>query len=108
MRDYEIAVVIPTLKEDKFISRCIYSVITQSYPFADMDVVAVVDGGSKDKTRGIVPWYQQKYSNIKFVNTPGQIQSIAYNIGVKESDAPYIVQLDAHATSYNETAIVED
>ena len=100
---YTVAVVIPTLNEEKFIACCLDSVIAQSYPFADMDVM-VVDGGSKDKTSEIVSGYQQKYSNIRFIHNPGRIQSIAFNIGAKESEAPYIVRLDAHAT-YNKTYI---
>lgn len=101
--NYKVAVVIPTLNEEKFIARCLDSVISQSYPFADMDVM-VVDGGSKDRTKDIVEGYKQKYSNIRFINNPGRIQSIAFNIGVKNSDAPYIVRLDAHAT-YNKVYI---
>ena len=97
--NYKVAVVIPTLNEEKFIARCLDSVIAQSYPFNDMDVM-VVDGGSKDRTKDIVEEYKRKYQNIRFLNNPGRIQSIAFNIGVQSSDAPYIVRLDAHAT-YN-------
>lgn len=97
--NYKVAVVIPTLNEEKFIARCLDSVIAQSYPFNDMDVM-VVDGGSKDRTKDIVEEYKRKYQNIRFLNNPGRIQSIAFNIGVHSSDAPYIVRLDAHAT-YN-------
>lgn len=103
MKNYKIAVVIPTLNEEKFIARCLDSVIAQSYQFEDMDVM-VVDGGSKDRTQSIVDGYINKYSNIRFINNPGRIQSIAFNIGVKESTAPYIVRLDAHAT-YNKVYI---
>lgn len=93
---YSVAVVIPTLNEEKFIARCLDSVIAQSYPFDEMDVM-VVDGGSKDCTKEIVEEYIEKYPNIRFLNNPGRIQSIAFNIGVKNSDAPYLVRLDAHA-----------
>ena len=100
---YKVAVVIPTLNEEKFIARCLDSVISQSYPFEDMDVM-VVDGGSKDRTKEIVEEYKRKHQNIRFLNNPGRIQSIAFNIGVKSSDAPYIVRLDAHAL-YNKDYI---
>lgn len=93
---FKVAIIIPTLNEEKFISQCLDSVINQSYPFAEMDVM-VVDGGSKDKTREIVNGYHNKYRNIRLVDNPGRIQSIAFNIGVKNSTAPYIVRLDAHA-----------
>ena len=100
---YNIAVIIPTLNEEKFIARCLDSVIAQSYPFAEMDVM-VIDGGSKDRTREIVEEYRMNYKNIRFIHNPGRIQSIAFNIGVKNSDAPYIIRLDAHAT-YNKVYI---
>lgn len=93
---YKVAVIIPTLNEEKFIARCLDSVIAQSFPFADMDVM-VVDGGSSDRTNEIVDEYCKKYTNIRFIPNPGKIQSVAFNIGVKHSDAPYIVRLDAHA-----------
>ena len=93
---YKTAVIIPTLNEEKFIARCLDSVICQSYPFEDMDVM-VIDGGSKDRTIEIVQEYQKKYSNIRVLNNPGRIQSIAFNIGIQSSTAPYIVRLDAHA-----------
>lgn len=93
---YKTAVIIPTLNEEKFIARCLDSVICQSYPFEDMDVM-VIDGGSKDRTIEIVREYQKKYSNIRVLNNPDRIQSIAFNIGIQSSTAPYIVRLDAHA-----------
>lgn len=94
--DFSVAIVIPTLNEEKFIARCLDSVIAQTFPFSNMDVM-VVDGGSIDNTHEIVNNYQKKYNNIRLINNPGRIQSIAFNIGVKESKAPYIVRLDAHA-----------
>ena len=94
--NYKVAVVIPTLNEEKFIARCLDSVIAQSYPFNDMDVM-VVDGGSKDRTKEIVTAYNKKHPNIRLLTNPRRIQSIAFNIGVQNSSAPYIVRLDAHA-----------
>lgn len=100
---YKVAVIIPTLNEEKFIAGCLESVIEQSYPIEEMDVM-VVDGGSGDQTREIVNQYHKRYENIRLLNNPGRIQSIAFNIGVRESIAPYIVRLDAHAL-YNKDYI---
>ena len=96
MNNNKVAVIIPTLNEESFIARCLDSVIAQSYPFEDMDVM-VIDVGSTDRTIEIIQEYKLKYSNIRFLNNPGRIQSIAFNIGVQNSTAPYIVRLDAHA-----------
>ena len=92
----KVAIIIPTLNEENFIAKCLDSVIDQSYPIGQMDVM-VVDGGSTDRTRNIVAGYSEKYPNIRLLHNPGKIQSIAFNIGVRNSDAPFIVRLDAHA-----------
>lgn len=98
---YKVAVIIPTLNEELFIENCLASVMEQTFPFEEMDVM-VVDGGSKDRTREIVQRISECHPNVRLIENPGRIQSIAFNIGVKSSSAPYVVRLDAHATYNNE------
>lgn len=97
----KIAVIIPTLNEERFIGKCLDCVINQTISIEDMDVM-VVDGGSVDKTPEIIGEYHQRYASIRFITNPGKIQSIAFNIGVKQSTAPYIIRLDAHALYNND------
>ena len=96
MKEYKVAIIIPTLNEERFIAKCIESVINQSFPLEEMDIL-VVDGGSIDKTREIVFELGRRYTNIRLLDNPGRIQSIAFNIGVHNSIAPYVIRLDAHA-----------
>ena len=107
MNNYNVAVVIPTLNEEKFIAKCIDCLITQTFPFKNIDLM-VVDGGSVDKTYEIVESYQKQYQNIRYIHNPKKIQSVAFNIGVAESSAPVVIRLDAHAiynTDYIEKCI---
>ena len=97
--NYEVAIIIPTLNEERFISRCLDSIINQSFVFEKMDIM-VIDGGSTDRTENIVRNYQKYYKNIRFLHNDKKIQSVAFNIGIKNSNAPYIIRLDAH-TEYN-------
>ena len=46
-KEFKVAVVIPTLNEEKFIEQCLESVMQQTLPFEEMDVM-VVDGGKID------------------------------------------------------------
>lgn len=94
--NYEVAIIIPTLNEERFISRCLNSIIKQTYEFEKMDVM-IIDGGSNDKTKDIVAKYQKSHQNIRFIENKKKIQSVAFNIGIKNSTAPYIIRLDAHA-----------
>lgn len=101
--NYRVAIIIPTLNEETFISDCLDSVIGQSFPIDQMEVL-VIDGGSSDNTQSIVLEYHKQYSNINLYNNPAKIQSVAFNIGLDKSSAPYIIRLDAHAT-YNKDYI---
>ncbi len=92
----KVAIVIPTLNEEKFICGVIESVISQSYPFHDIDLM-IVDGGSTDKTCSIVNDFSERYSNIRLINNPKRIQSAAFNIAIVNSSAPIIIRMDAHA-----------
>lgn len=92
----EVTVIIPTLNEEKFIEKCLDSVIKQTYPFQYMELF-VIDGGSSDRTCEIVYALSQKHPNIYLLRNVHKIQSVAFNIGVKKSSAPYIIRLDAHA-----------
>lgn len=91
-----VAVIIPTLNEEKHIEACLDSVRRQTYPFKDMDIM-VVDGGSRDRTQDIVKEYGKRYPNVRLIVNPKRIQSAAFNLGVANSTSPYIVRLDAHA-----------
>lgn len=94
--DKDIAIIIPTLNEERFIARCLDSLIVQTVPFETMDVM-VIDGGSRDRTEAIVAAYAQRYVNIRFLHNEKKIQSAAFNVGVACSTATFIVRLDAHA-----------
>ena len=93
----EVVIIIPTLNEESFIEKCLESLFRQTFPFEKMDVI-VIDGGSKDRTLEIVKGIQSKWNNIRLIHNPKRIQSVAFNLGVQNSDAPFIIRLDAHVT----------
>lgn len=92
----EVALVIPTLNEEKYIQSCLESAIKQTYPFDNVDVV-VADGGSTDRTCEIVTEMSCKWKNIRLIHNPKKIQSCAFNLGVSITTAPFVLRMDAHA-----------
>lgn len=100
---YTVAVIVPTYNEEYYIEKCIKSIFAQTYPSSQMDIM-VIDGRSTDATRKIVQALAEKWPNVRLLDNPGKIQSIAFNIGIANSSAPYIIRLDAHA-EYNEKYI---
>lgn len=96
-KDINVSVVMPVYNEEKFIAKCIDSLLLQDYPKDDMEWI-FVDGCSKDKTVDIINEYAQKYPDlIKVYNNPDKIVPFAMNIGISNSVGKYIVRLDAHA-----------
>ena len=92
-----VSVVMPVYNEEKYIEKCIDSLLLQDYPIDKMEWI-FVDGCSKDKTVEILNGYREKYpSLIRVYNNPNKIVPYAMNIGIAASQGKYIVRLDAHA-----------
>ena len=91
-----LTIICPIYNEEKYIGRCIESIMQQDYPKEDMEVL-FVDGMSKDRTREIIASYQSKCPYLRVLDNPHQIVPPAMNIGIREAKGDIIVRLDAHA-----------
>ena len=91
-----LSVIMPIYNEEKYIARCIDSILAQDYPKDDMEVI-LVDGMSKDGTRKIVADYAAQYPFIHLVDNPQRIVPPAMNIGIRAAKGDVIIRLDAHA-----------
>lgn len=92
-----VSVVIPVYNEERYIEKCIDSLLLQDYPNNNMEWI-FVDGCSTDNTMNLLEQYHVKYpSLIKIINNPKQIVPCAMNCGIRASEGMYIVRMDAHA-----------
>lgn len=98
-----VSIIIPCRDEEKYIVRCLDSIIAQNYPKDNLEIL-VVDGGSTDGTKETVKEYIQKYSFMKLLNNPRRAVPIALNIGIKEVKGEVIMRMDAH-NSYEKNYI---
>ncbi len=87
-----ISVIIPVYNSEKFLKKCIDSIINQS--FSDYEVI-LVDDGSNDNSGLICDWYQSRYSNIKAIHGNNGGPSIARNEAVKFSKGELITFIDS-------------
>ena len=92
-----LSVICPIYNEEKYIRQCIDSVLSQDYPYNDLEVL-FVDGMSTDCTRAIVTEYTKQYSHIRLIDNPHKIVPRAMNIGIHASKGNIIIRLDAHAS----------
>lgn len=90
-----LSVVCPVFNEEKYIGKCIESILHQDYPQSDLEVF-FIDGMSTDKTSELISGYSSKYSFIKLLNNPNRTVPYAMNIGIKASSGQTIIRLDGH------------
>ena len=88
----KISIIIPSYNEEKNISRCLDSVMNQT--FSDFEVLCV-DDGSNDKTYDIIKKYSEKDSRIIPMKNPNKGVSSARNFGIENANGDYIGFVDS-------------
>lgn len=91
-----VSIIIACRNEEKYIGKCLDSILSQDYPKENLEVL-VVDGMSEDKTREIVRNYSEKYPFIKLLENLKKFTNFAFNIGMKVSRGEIIMIMGAHA-----------
>jgi glycosyltransferase involved in cell wall biosynthesis len=90
-----VSVIIPVYNEERFISDCLQSIISQDYRQNELEVICV-DGMSTDNTRRLILDFAERYHYIKLLENPNRIVSHALNAGIKASSGDVIIRIDAH------------
>lgn len=92
----KIAVIVPTLNEEKHIAACLQSLISGIRGYAG-DIL-VLDGGSRDRTCAIVSDIASRHPEVRLIPNPARLQSAGVNLGAQSSpDATILIRADAHA-----------
>ena len=91
-----LSVICPIYNEEKYIAKCIESILAQDYPKDKLEVI-FADGMSTDRTREIISEYTSKYSWIRLIDNPKRIVPPALNAAIQASKGEIIMRLDAHA-----------
>lgn len=90
-----LTIVIPAYNIEKYISRCLESLINQTYPYLE---IIVVNDGSTDSTPDILNEYVKKDKRIKVIHKLNEGVSIARLEGMKQATGIYIGFVDGDDT----------
>jgi len=91
-----VSVIVPCRNEEKFITKCLNSIIQQDYPHEKMEIL-VIDGMSEDKTRQIAKKISQRNPIVELLDNPKKITPAAFNLGIKNAKGDVIIIMGAHA-----------
>ena len=87
-----VSIIIPAYNSEKFIRRCLDSVVNQIYKNIE---IIVVDDASTDNTEKIIKEYAEKDNRIKIVNKENGGLSSARNEGLKYVTSDYVGFVDS-------------
>lgn len=87
-----VSVIVPIYNAEKYLNRCIESIINQIYTKIE---IILVNDGSTDKTKDICNTYKLLDNRIKVINQKNMGVSKARNRGIIESTGKYILFLDS-------------
>jgi len=91
-----VTTIIPMCNEERYITRCLDSVLTNDYQKGRLETLAI-DGMSTDRSRDIVQDYANRYPFLHLLDNPKRIVPAALNIGIREAKGEIIIRMDAHA-----------
>ena len=92
MQNYLISIIIPIYNGDKYIRRCLESILSQSY---DNYEVLMINDGSTDDTETICRSYSKRDSRFKYYKKANGGVSSARNFALKKCKGKYISFIDA-------------
>ncbi len=88
-----ISVIVPVYNVEKYIDRCIQSILTQTY--SDYEII-LIDDGSVDRSGDICDKYANSYAKIRVIhNETNQGLAEVRNIGIREAKGRYIQFVDS-------------
>lgn len=89
--NYKISVIIPVYNAEKYLKKCLDSVINQTLD--DVEIICINDG-STDNSLNILNEYNKKYKNFKLINQENKGVIYTRIKGYKNATGEYIAWLD--------------
>lgn len=88
----KVSVIVPAYNAEKYIARCVESIISQSYH--NLEII-IVDDGSMDDTTRICSAYVQEDERVALYCNSNHGVSFARNFGIEHATGDYIMFVDA-------------
>ena len=88
----KVSVIIPVYKVEKYLNKCIESVVNQTYQ--NLEII-LVDDGSPDSCPKICDEWAEKDGRIKVIHKLNEGQSVARNAGLKIFTGDYLTFVDS-------------
>lgn len=92
MNNALVSIIVPVYNAERFLARCIESILNQSYKNIE---VLLINDGSKDNSGDICEYYAKKDNRVKVIHQKNSGPSVARNVGIEQSKGEYIQFVDS-------------
>lgn len=92
MNSYKISIIIPVYNVEKYLNRCVESIINQTYKNIE---IILVDDGSPDKSSEICDEWVLYDQRIKTIHRKNGGQSAARNTGIQSATGDFVTFVDS-------------
>lgn len=100
--EYKATVIIPVYNVEKYLPACLDSLLEQTIPQEEMEVLMINDG-SPDGSLEICERYAAEHENFKVISQENRGVSVARNAGILSAKGKYLFYLDGDDTLSPET-----
>lgn len=91
-RETLISVLIPVYNDEKYISLCFDSILSQTYTNLD---ILIIDDGSSDGSACICDNYAEKDKRIRVIHKKNEGQAVARNLAINLANGEYLIFVDS-------------
>lgn len=91
-----VSIIMPMRNEEKYIGRCLDSVLANDYPAERMEII-IADGMSDDASPQVVRRYAEQHPHIRLLDNPKRIIPSALNVGIQAAQGEIVIRMDCHA-----------
>lgn len=96
MNEVELSVIIPVYNTEKYIERCLSSVVNAVTKLKEKSEIIIVNDGSPDNSESIIKKFIEKYPNlIKYYKKENAGLADTKNFGIRHSSGKYLSFIDS-------------
>ena len=92
MERKKVSIIVPVYNTEKYIDRCIQSILSQNY--SDIELILINDG-STDSSGTICEKYSKEYKNVIYKYQENSGVSVARNTGIELATGEYVAFVDS-------------
>ncbi len=97
-----LSIIVPVYNVEKYLSKCLDSLLAQDIPVSDYEII-IVNDGSTDGSLVIAESYCQTNSNIRVISQSNKGLGGARNTGIRSSEGKYLFFVDSDDTIQKNT-----